>query len=285
MAIAYESVSATTWGNGLSVVIAKPSGLAVGDSMFAQVMGDNGASGFSTPSDWTALYSGFVNLGGNLFPCAVFYKVADSDDVAASNFTFDGISDEGGATEQTSGCILRISGFGIVDDSHNGTITGGSTSPQVVASTIDPVFTNGLAVAFLFGGDNASATISLSAPSIATNNPTWTSRSSDAKSTASTSAGRNVYTASRIEDTAWGDITITFSPDSAIGVQWVIAHLAPKINASYTVVTGTSYFVNHPFLRTGVIEIDGQNPDFIKMNKTDWVNEDKPSTSWSNETV
>lgn len=267
MAIAYESVTSTSTTAGPSVTITKPSGLAVGDEMYAQII-CFGAS-LTTPTGWTAIYNAvMVNS-----PIAVFSKTADSGDVAASDFTF-----TGSTISQISGTILHVSGLGIVDDSASVVMSG--TSPAVTASAITPVWPNSLDIIFLFGRLNSNSAISFSTPSIATDNPIWTSRSSD--SYASTNSfGRAVYTAPRSAITAWGDLTSTFSP-TLTNAFFVALSLAPKIDGSYTVVTGTSNFVNHPFLRTGAMTLDGIDPETASTNVTQWTNPDKPSTAWTN---
>ena len=92
--------------NASSVVITKPTGLAVGDLMVAFVgfmhTGSSGQS-VSTPSGWTSLQQ--VNENRVVF--AAYYKVADSADVAASNFTFSFST----TVDQSGGSILRIDNF------------------------------------------------------------------------------------------------------------------------------------------------------------------------------
>ena len=283
MAIAYESVAETTFGGNLSLVIAKPAGLTVGDYMFAQVISVSGIT-WTAPAGWTELYqnTGASNLGGSPTPCAVFYKQAESADVAASNFTFS-LGDAGGVVEQTSGNIIRVSGFGALDGSVSQKFDPISSSPHTFATSIDPVFVNGLSIWWSFAGDNVNVNPNISSPSIATDNPTWTSRSSDIRSNAAGSAQRIVFTAPREAATAFGDATITVTTN--VGMINVIANLAPLVSGGATIETGTIRVVNQPFLRFGALDVDGEDPIIRKQSKTDWTNETKPSTTWTNETL
>lgn len=77
-----ETASAT------SHVVGKPTGLAVGDLMMATVMHLSGSATFTPPSGFTLIAR--TVSASILLPAALetFWKIADSGDVAASNFTF-----------------------------------------------------------------------------------------------------------------------------------------------------------------------------------------------------
>ena len=105
MAIAYESVAEVDVTTVTTIQIAKPSGLAVGDTMFAQLWSRSGST-YTTLSGWSVLYSATPSLAGASQPCSVFYKTADSGDVAASTFDF-----TNGTSTVKSGAIIRVSGF------------------------------------------------------------------------------------------------------------------------------------------------------------------------------
>ena len=65
MAIVLESISTQALGSGVSTTITKPTGLAVGDQMFApigSVFPVGGAGLLAAPSGWTALFNAnYVN--------------------------------------------------------------------------------------------------------------------------------------------------------------------------------------------------------------------------------
>ena len=97
-----EQTSTNT--NSANIVITKPTGLAVGDLMVAFVgflhIGSSGQSINSTPSGWSGLQSS--NTSRLVF--GAYYKIADSGDVAASNFTF-GFST---TVDKSGGSIIRV---------------------------------------------------------------------------------------------------------------------------------------------------------------------------------
>lgn len=74
---------ATTLG-ATTIVVNKPSGLAVDDLMLAWICGNGGD--VSAPAGWTTVATGIGTGTGVNAGC--FWKKADSSDVAASNFTF-----------------------------------------------------------------------------------------------------------------------------------------------------------------------------------------------------
>lgn len=127
MALVIESVSTGT------SPITKPSGLAVGDLMVAVVAtGWNGAyPPASTPSGWTDAGSGYDPVAYGLF-----WRVATSDDVAASNFTF-----QDTAANHLSGVLYRVSGYVANGDVSFGAFNAADTSGDAngsVATGITP---------------------------------------------------------------------------------------------------------------------------------------------------
>jgi hypothetical protein len=229
MAIAYESVAETAIAAGNSVVITKPSGLAVGDYMFAQIIGGNGAGGaaITPPAGWTSYYNDTPALSGANVPCGVFYKLAESADVAASNFTF--TLSNTGATEYVGGCITRVSGYGIIDGASSRGPSADTTGTISYVSGIDPVFPNALVLLFLFGGDNVDITgASFSSPAIATDNPTWTSRSSLYSNVTSLTMFSRLYTAPRAASTAFGDISWDVNDGTGLWCGYAGHHVEPS---------------------------------------------------------
>jgi hypothetical protein len=105
MAVAFESV-ASNHGDGATLAIDKPSGLAVGDLMLAHVLARVQTSPYpvSVPAGWTRVYR--RPISGSTLIDLVAYKVATAADVAASNFTFS----FSGAGSAGVGTISRYSG-------------------------------------------------------------------------------------------------------------------------------------------------------------------------------
>ncbi|MBL0268582.1 MAG: hypothetical protein IPP99_07940 [Chitinophagaceae bacterium] len=83
--------------NGTSFTITRPSGLAVGDVMIANIVqSDNdGANGGdlsdATSTGWTFIagnQTGIVGSGGDEYWGTLLYKIATAGDVSAANFSF-----------------------------------------------------------------------------------------------------------------------------------------------------------------------------------------------------
>jgi len=92
MAEAFRSVGVSPGADGTSCVIVKPVGLTIGDLMEAQVVGINSEGGigtFTSPANWTSIrQDDWIADSDHFFASALFWKIADSDDVATTNFTF-----------------------------------------------------------------------------------------------------------------------------------------------------------------------------------------------------
>lgn len=107
MAVPVIQSSNTATGTAVSsLTITKPSGLAVGDLLVAIIA--TSASGtvrtHTTPAGWTVIQKDGTSAA---FRPVAYYKVADSSDVAASNFTFS----LSGSTTAISGVLARVTDF------------------------------------------------------------------------------------------------------------------------------------------------------------------------------
>ncbi len=107
-----------------SIVIPKPSGLAVGDFMLA-IIGSDGLQTFTAPSGWTNILN--TQRDGTL-DCSLDskWKIADASDVAASSFTF-----TSSGTQGFFGAIHRVDAID--------TTTPVNVSGQQTGSATDPV--------------------------------------------------------------------------------------------------------------------------------------------------
>ena len=137
--------SQTNTSTTTTVVITKPTNLAVGDFMIANIVQNEDSNSQSlsnaTATGWT-LVAGeqFGSSGNNTWWGTIFYKVATATDVAATNFTFTGDTD----ADDIQGGIAAFSGVAVT-----GGVSGG---PFDVAP----------------GSINNISTDDLSAPSITT---------------------------------------------------------------------------------------------------------------------
>jgi hypothetical protein len=137
------TVESTATTNGYtdlntSITIAKPTGLAEGDLMVAQIVAyddTTSAGNVSVPSGWTQIVE--VSDSGPRHYQNIMYKVATAGDVAASDFTF---NTSGNSFQQ--GGIIRISGYasGPTITDYEAQAQGGTTSGTSISysSTIDP---------------------------------------------------------------------------------------------------------------------------------------------------
>ncbi len=236
MAVAYAShstVAFATVSADTSITITKPTGLAVGDIMVAHLSAIVAAG---TNSNWQESGSdGFTILlnqnnasdSNSEARLTVMYKVADSGDVAASDFSF--AVDESLAVDFLgAGAIYRITG-GVTTA---GATAAGSTTTPTFVNTVTPL-ADSLLLFLTTCADASQTTGSASSYAITTSNPTWTERydfTGDIDTRRGIMAGA---TASRPEATATGNSTLTFVnyAQNAIGA---IVHINPTINATVT---------------------------------------------------
>ena len=275
----YQSVQSNT--GFTTVVITKPTSLAVGDLMLAGIWGSNDGSNnivLDTPSGWTLEES--VNISSNVSMLEVYSKIADSADVSASDFTFTS-STSTSASRHMIGHILRFTNYGLKAGEASGQTTGSGIASLSFAG-FTPSYPDTTLV-FFSGIDSSTSQYTTSTYAIATSNPTWTERAESSVNDATRDSALGVATAVRPEATATGNATASYSA-SADGMRGagVIIALAPRVDGSTTVVTGNTYVVNHPFLRNGVTQIDGVDPDVMSRNTTQWTNTPKPTTVWTN---
>lgn len=190
MAVTYQSKSTSAWSTATTVVITKPSGLASGDLMIANIYA-TGAS-VTTLSGWT-LISG-----------TTFWKYADSADAAASNFTW---SLSGSVS--SCGSMIRINGITYptpILAFQASTDSNGSTSRNFTGLTLGV----GNCLLIFFGQIDGIQTSSLY--NIATSNPTWTEIED---SLGGANKQRCIAYANRPESTATGTFNLEASATPA----------------------------------------------------------------------
>lgn len=169
---AVASVQTNTVTNADSITITKPTSLAEGDLMVAFIASYDGTDP-TVPADesgWTTI--GTANIGNPAINMKAYYKVADSGDVSASDFTFD--CDPGSETmDNIKGIIYRITSGteGVVRDSDSNIDAASGTSPSY---TIDITNVSGAVVIGAIILDGAPGGVS--GYTINGTNPTWTER-------------------------------------------------------------------------------------------------------------
>lgn len=224
MAATIESTSTAVWTTGASLTITKPSGLSVGDLMVAAIGGV--AEGNTTPSGWTKDAS--KAQGGNV-ETSVFSKIANSTDVAASNFTFTSTSNF------LSGIIYRISDA-TQPDIVNATYGVDDTDTASWTGSINPLRDDCVMIMAL-AMQNVSSSTALDTTTISGTNPTWSTDADDY-----TSAGSDQFfgCASATLDTSREITAYSIgAEDSAENLASVLVFYAGPVNISTDVNTQT----------------------------------------------
>lgn len=167
MAVAYQSTSNSGWVAGTNKTATKPSGLAVGDILIAHLYAVVGYSGITPPSGWTQIGYSTISTGDGTG--WYYYKIADSSDVAATDFTFTfDIASEGILA------LIRVSGGdqNFANWKYGGNDkTASNTGTPSIAAGVTPNVANSLLLQLWSGVDGATA---FSNYAIATNDPSWT---------------------------------------------------------------------------------------------------------------
>lgn len=267
MAVAFQSVQTAAWSNATSRVVTKPASLAVGDLMIAQYVVATGYGATHAPSGFTSL--GTQIDGATQTLLSLYYKIADSGDVAATDFTFstDNLTSQFAA-------IMRITGFTAVSafKYNSGNIT--NTATPSIAAGITPDRADGLLL--MFWGSSTSTT-NTSTYAIATSNPTWT-EGYDADD------GGNRQTsfayASRPQVTATGNVSCAGGNGTT---DWAVQLLEIDANPIITVaesVTLTDGIQNN--ISSNVVESVALT-ETVTTTKPKWLNTDKSSSTWVNQ--
>lgn len=221
MALTVNSYSTVAASNGISVVITKPSGLVVGDIMFAFIMNENGVS--AAPSGWTLIAPASIDRTN------VYYIIATATEVAATDFTWTINSGAFG------GVITRTSApFNISSPYQVSATTVSTTATPSFAIGLTPATADSLLLFYTGYRYSGGTTATMSGQAIATSNPSWT-EIYDSSVTAGQKFGAAVAWASRNAVTATGNATVTYTAtcDVTMGVLIVV-------RPSYTIAISES---------------------------------------------
>lgn len=287
----YQSTATNT--NSSSIVITKPTGLQEGDLMVAFIAFSHfGSSGqtINTPSGWTAIQG----RNENRVVFSSYYKVANSGDVAASNFTFTFST----TVDQSSGSIHRISGFAstlIIQDSEiDSDLAPGSVNISFTGDSIplssESLYLIGFAYADQSTGSNFTASNFISTPTIS-----WTEdvdvsvQEGGAGGIAHGHCVASGTLTGTAQITQYG-VTLSQIPDRAsIGILVIInspqnvtadiPHLAitPTIDG-LTAAVNVAPDVSHLAITPTINGVEATN----SSDRTQWTNQTKPSTTWTN---
>jgi len=273
----YQSIQSASVLDG-SLVITKPTSLAVGDLMVAGIYINNDLSGtvsVPTPSNW-ALQETTNDAGGGR-RLYVFLKVADSGDVAASNFTF--TNNGGDGTYHMVGHIIRVTNYGIVAGEAS---NFGDSSTSLTLTGFTPSRANCLFVAFVAVSDNSAPTVSNFA--MATSNPTWTERAETSVTDGGEISAVAAYTATRPEATATGNFTATVTNPVSVDSFAIVVALSARVDGSVNPTTKVAAYAFNPIAAGAEVEAEAEDPATLLQEVAAWQNTTRPSTTWVNDT-
>jgi len=278
MAVTYQSIASASQLDAALVII-KPSGLAVGDTMVAGIFFNNddlGSGSINTPIGWTQV----ITNGNTSFSLKVFTKVADSADVAASDFTF---TQTGDTAYHLLGHIVRISEFGLISGSNSNfdTVNGTTT---VVATTFTPTRENTLFLAFASQSLSGGSTPNNVSIALTTDNPTWTERAESNANDGTYDSALAAYTATRATATATGNITATFAGTAAGNLKILaVLSISSRIDGSVSPVTNVNAYALNPANTDTYANGYVSDPEIDTGNSlSSWSNQSKSSTVWIN---
>lgn len=284
MALAFGTVSAVATGDSTTTATAnKPASLAVGDVMIAHLVlaGANPVNSITPESGWTELHITVENnvIGGsNDLTQYTAYKIADADDVAASDFDF---TYSVGTAASYVARIVRFTGQRAIQivEANEASISEGAGDTVTVA-TITPDLANSIAV--IFAGTGHSAVVSHSTPAMATNNPSWTEAYDSGYDVGSIAVSQAMYYGSRPETSASGNITFVIgtTDEASIGHAGFVSpsqevSASDSITASDSKALGLSIALAETLTPTDTIaSVIGKIRNQAK-SVASWVNKDK----------
>lgn len=283
MTVAYGSVSSATKSHGGgsdTLTITKPTGLAVGDFMIAGLF-VNGSNADFDLTGWTSLIdsSQASNYGLN-----VLWKIADSADVAATNFSF---QESANAGDGMAGFIVRITGS--FTDADNLIASAAINNSAISSHTFTPGITPNVVNTLLLMGSGITGTETQSAYAVANNNPTWTERV-DVSINTTSDAGISLATASLSAIGATGDFSLTLSSSrqaigfliavtentSVNGNHPILAMSSDLLGGTISVGTTANHALlamsSHLFSTSALVERNGR-----------WVDEEMNTKTWEDE--
>lgn len=280
----YGSISTASELNGGgadTLLVTKPTGLAVGDLMLC-IIGIVQNAGNGSISGWTQILS--TSDGGN-YGMIVLYKIADSADVAASDFT---ISYNAGGGDPIVAAIVRATG----------TFTSGAniqiTSDINTAATTTHTFTPGLTPRstsdLLILGSLGRNSGSQSGYSITNNNPTWTERADILQSATGDDANLAVATATASAASDTGDYSVTLNTSAeALGYLIVVSDTT-NVTVSPTVISVTTTVQAPAVSGSATVTVSSavsvttsvQAPT-VTFPVSDWTDQTKNTTTWTDQ--
>lgn len=285
MAIAVQSVATAAWTTATSVVITKPTGLAVGDLMVAVIAGYQGATPApALPAGWTSI----ATLATSPYASAM-YKVAEASDASATDFTFTATD-----ADYMAGVLYRIDGFqsplvvtGDADEDTGGVTAGAFTFTKALT----PLIADAHVISAFVESNNDGASVNFGTYTM-TGSPTFTERLDTQQTITADSAFA-------VADAPYDSTTEIVSAGASVSATTDrIGNILILIHGSQDALgTNTLLSVSPTHLaQNGVAGVTGTN-DFLEVSPTlldqsgkvttltQWSNETRPTTDWNNDTL
>jgi hypothetical protein len=286
MAVAIASQAASNWAlindgstDHLDITLTKPTGVAVGDLLVAVISRDIGDFGTDTPpSGWTILRTD-QNSGAHYV--SIYYKIATSTEVAASDFTFVNAVTLS-PNMAAAGIIFRITGHspGTPIWASAADVSIDNTAAPSFSNSITPAIANSMLFIVASGYDNNNA---IGGYAIATSNPSWT-EVLDQTANPGTNMSLSIATATRPEVTATGNSSVT---GGDVTTDWVgILFAIPPENSvtvsetatlteTITTVRSRNVTVTETVTLTETVTTQVDKWKFRNKNDTDWTYRNK----------
>lgn len=278
------SFNTATSAGGTTLTITKPTGLAEGDLLLAFLWAAAGSTvTFTTPTDWDD--EGEVQVVGTDDKHKVFSKVADADDVAAANFTFE----IGTTSQEFLGILVRVTGVFRIENIDFGVLSSATTTPSMAVNST-PLITDALVLACFVswnGAGNATVSGYNSTPSKTWAEVAETFRDSGtidpvialASATAGVTTEITAIGATlSVSKSVHGCSIITLTPPNSPTATNALFEVSPTLLAPAITLTGnqatTTFFEVSPTLTE--TNASGTTP-------TQWTNESQSTTEWTNE--
>lgn len=261
------------------VVITKPTGLSVGDFMVAHIGLQGTDDSIPTQSGWDSE----VSITNGTHVVRIFSKVADSGDVAASDFSFN--LTVGGGNPIAGGALYRITSQGVVTPFEVSASANWSGTSADVDAAITPTRANDLLLMLISYAFATSG--SVSGQAIATSNPTWTE---DYDIVAGD--GTNLMSgshATRPETTSTGNVSFSSAQSATSGVVVLIGiHSALDVTVTPSALTVAST-QEAPAIAGGAtvtvssLTVASVQEDPASARQADWSVQGKNTSSWTNQ--
>lgn len=269
--------------NSLTLNIAKPTGLAIGDTMIAQVNAyiAIGIAALQLPAGWTLVHPIVVQSTLNDLKA---WKTADASDVSASTFAFSATGTGSNGQILMEGAIYRYTNAHPTSpvnaqSNSNGNSPGSTT---LTVGAITP--TESSLLLELLSWNRASGGVTVSGYAVTTTNPTWTERIDENNTAFSVNAGVAMADASRTALTSTGSGSAVVSSTVAnYSLTLISLSPAPIRPATFLGATFGIRPVIIPILPSAFGATFGILQPVVDIIAPLWRNDAKHDSSWIDE--